>query len=214
MPVGSYPSDQVDDYWHALGQFIDGFAWIESEMQLLIWQETKVPADMAKAIFSGFRLDQAKDLINRAREASGKTEDKRLKRAFAQLTVITKARNDIVHYGATFVGEVFSVSNAIAAHVPNRIRETDVSPKVLLAMIADLYTIGNALSAYQQELLRPDLSPDWEPAVVKHFDEGIKRLHQFADAPWQYKPPQPPPQPTPRPSRPPKPKPLPASSQA
>jgi len=178
-------------YWRSLGEFIDVFSKIESELQVLIWQETKVPADMAKAIFSGFRIDQAKDLINRARESNGRPEEARLKRAFAQLTVITKARNDIVHYGAKFNGEAFAVSNDIAAHVPNRRRTFEVSPQILDAMINDLWTINCAIGAYKFSLALEEFGPDGMSSVP----EAIRVLQKAADVPWQYIQP-PPPQPT------------------
>jgi hypothetical protein len=185
MPVSTSTVEQSNNYWRALGELIDVFSKIESEMQALIWQETKVPADMAKAIFSGFRIDQAKDLINRAREANGRPEDERLRRAFAQLTLITKARNDIVHYGAKFDGQAFSVSNEIAAHVPNRHRKFEVSPTVLHAMITDLWTINCALGAYKFWLAIQEYGPDGMPNVVR----AIPVLQEYADEPWQYKPP-------------------------
>jgi hypothetical protein len=190
-----------DDYWHALGEFIQAFAEVEAEMQLLIWHETGVTGDMARAIFSGFRIDQAKDLINRVRETKGSGEDQRLKRAFAQLTLITKARNDIVHFGAKFVGDGFTVSNELAAHVPNRLRQFEVSPTTLRAMRDDIATIRYAITVAGLEISLLGASPQ----EVEAQEPIVQMFKNFADDAWRYKPPLPPQPKTPRQPHPPAP---------
>jgi hypothetical protein len=191
-------------YWRALGRFVDQFAKVESQLHTLLWQESEVNFSLAPAIFSGFRVDQAKDIINRIRQSKGRPESATLARAFSQLTIINKARNDILHYGANFDGTDFIVSTKLAAHIPERERKFSASPKTLQDMTIDLYTIQSALAAYSLEAIYQ--LPDVAEEQLASLTPVLEAFQKSADAPWQYKLDTPPP-PSRRPlGNPPKPK--------
>jgi hypothetical protein len=188
-------AQKLDDYYKALGLFVHTFAEVESQMQLVLWSEAKVTPDLAKALFSGVRIDLAKSLINRARESKGLADHALLSRAFTQLTIITKTRNDILHYGAVFNGDTFKVSTIMAAHIPERKREFQITPGMLNDMTEDLVSIAKALTAYRLEFLVDVLPKDH---LVKSGDRYITLFHKAALVPWRYKPAPPAPVRTPR----------------
>jgi hypothetical protein len=192
-PKGIEPStvtdvtEKYDGYWKALGRFIHAFSDAEAIVQMLLWTESAVTVDVARSIFSGARIDTAKGFITRLRESRGVGEHPQLKRAFDQLAVITRARNDIVHYGAKFDGTTFSVSNSLVAHIPERTRSFAVSPEIFEEMIADLGAIRSILGAYQLERMKET------PGAILAGDpqDVIDSLYRTGSAPWQYKPTQP-----------------------
>jgi hypothetical protein len=169
-------TEKFDGYFKALGRFAHQFAEMETVLQLALWIETAVPVAVARAIYSGVRMDQAKDFINRTRQAKGVPESERLARAFTQLGVIIKARNDILHYGARFDGTSFSVTNDLLAHVPSKARSTLVSVEILDDMLADLQVIKSAIFA---EVLNGD---------ARIPQDILEPMRQGADVPWRYKP--------------------------
>jgi hypothetical protein len=64
---------------------------------------------------------------------------------FAQFALITKIRNDILHYGAQFETlDVLLASNERDAHTPARLREIRITPYDLWSMNHDLHTSANA----------------------------------------------------------------------
>jgi hypothetical protein len=179
-----------DIYYRALGEFIDSFSEIERYVHILLCQEAAVNGIIGAAVFSGVRIDQAKDLINRIRQAKNLPIDQDLQRIFSQITVITKARNDIVHYGADFVDGGFIVSNLIAAHIPERKREFSANPQDLDDMTNDLKAIRCGISAYMLEdvmHVKDVRSREADDRLRKKINEYRK----YTDAPWRYKPPQP-----------------------
>lgn len=177
---------KIKAYWLALGTFIHKFSELERQMQLLLWQESNVSPVTAKAIFSGVKIDQAKDLINRVRATKGLGEDARLSRIFSQITVISGARNDIVHYGAEFNEPNFTVSNKFIAHIPERIRKFSSEPDDLYKLLHDLNIISAGLQIYALELAKAT------PGAISagNLDLFIAAIQPTADAPWLYKSPQ------------------------
>lgn len=155
-------------YWMALGRFLDDFAHVESMLQTLLWVKADTSEETARAVFSGVRIDGAKDFIRRIAESRGDQIDPVLTRAFGQLTVLTTLRNDVVHYGAPFdprAGTWVATNSRIA--MPGKARTTSVDPEALLNASLDLWTISYALSCF----IRPDLRHAWD---------------ELAQAPWRY----------------------------
>lgn len=163
-----------DDYHQALGEFISEFAFVEHLVFNLLRKEAAVSDEVAKAVFSGVRIDTARDFISRVHEARGTEKSAFLVRAFEQIGVITRIRNDIVHYGfaAERDGE-FIVSNWRVAHTARALRTHDIAPEVLRDMRMDLMQIGVALLIETN----PDLYRDTR-------DEAVA----FVSQPWRYKP--------------------------
>lgn len=167
------------DYFAGLGELIHTFAQVEAQLQYALWEEAGVSSEVAKAIFSGVRLDQGKDYINRLTDALGRPRDPLLARGFAQLTALNKARNDIVHYGARFEAGLMQVSTEIAAHTPDRIRITPISKEILEAMISDLLHIKWIIQIHMIGLQR-------------QTRDHARWVSEATERPWRYTPPQPP----------------------
>jgi hypothetical protein len=131
------------EYWEALGRFVDIFALVENNMQLTLWHLAKVKAPIAPAIFSGTRVDTASNLIRRISEAKewSQRRQARLTTLLTQLGEITRARNDLLHYGSLRSESGYEVTNLLYAHIPARIRTTKISRDILDAMADDLMTI-------------------------------------------------------------------------
>lgn len=165
-----------DAYMLALGEFISEFAWIEHLLFDLLRQEAGVDLLRAKALFSGVRIDAAKDLINRLHEVSEIERDPELVRAFAQIGVITRMRNDLVHYGSSGDPDVEQfVSNHRTAHTARALRESLVSAEILEAMRMDLVQISLILMEALQ----------WGGPLTRAKKAEYLEL---AGSPWRYKP--------------------------
>jgi len=185
-------------YWEALGQFVSRFAEIERAMQILLRSIAGVHDHVGKAVFSGVRADAAKDLINRTLDAKGdETTKAALKRHFEQFGIITKIRNDILHYGAQFDSlNRATISNAIVTHIPDRLRKFQITPDDLEDMTIDLNVIK--IGIYVALGLEYG-SKEW-----------LAHWYPLSQSPWLYKQPPPasqsgrPPKTPPKPPRPPK----------
>src|SRR5215207_9628422 len=58
----------VHSYWEALGRFVSTFSLVEANMQMALWQVVGVREPIAKAIFSGTRVEVAMSHIRRVSE--------------------------------------------------------------------------------------------------------------------------------------------------
>ena len=171
---------EMAPYWKALGQFVTEFAGIEATLQIVLWHFARVDFNIARAIFSGVKIDQGISFINRINQSIPleKTVLDEFEFVFTQLRAITSVRNDILHYGARNTGEnKLSVSNALFALTPAHIKETVVSPKMLMDMTTDLKKISAHLVKIKFSTFRP---------VPKSV---IEILAPFLTSSWLYKPP-------------------------
>lgn len=170
-----------EHYYLGLGRFIDKFAKIEICVQMLLWHLSEVHPRTAQAIFSGTKTDTAVSFIRRIFESRHEELPEILSNAFAQLSIISTVRNDLVHYGAQYDEEAKLIaSNALVA-LPGKERKIPISRRVLEHLWGDLVTIEYCLNAYFFSI-RPDLTT---PSVAEKYSEA-------AQTPWQYKqPPQP-----------------------
>jgi len=165
------PSD-LRQYVEALGQFVTMFSMVESRMQIALWRLAGVSPPLAPAIFSGTRMDAAIQHIKRISEATGWPKNQRalFDELSLQLGVINRTRNDLLHCGieGDDAGNLLT-SNALFAHIKERIRATKISAVILDQMSSDLLTIFGMLS-----LLIVDFSSFVLPAELQ------KRV-------WRYK---------------------------
>jgi hypothetical protein len=168
-------------YWRALGKFVDEFAAIETAIHILLMQRTNTPLDIARAVFSGVRIQEAMKLIGRVSEVrplDAKTKADQ-KYVFAQLNVITDFRNAILHYGArTITPSEFEVTNWLMALNESRQVKIRVSAKTLLQLVHDLRKIEVHLMA--RHMLR-------EPDLMLPFTRSELNL---LNASWRYIPPE------------------------
>lgn len=162
-------------FWQLLGQFVWLFSIVETNMKDLLWQQTKMHPQAARAVLSGVKIDTAMSLIRRLSDAEDWPKKKRseLEHVFRQLAIINSFRNDILHQQWNIEGRKITVSNALSVHIPERYRETSVSMSDLKRMIADLTWINFSLLYF------------WLGEDTRGFRGLLQRK------PWRYKPSQP-----------------------
>lgn len=175
----SYDSNEYD---LMLGRFVRAFSRVESNLLALLWHFGEIMPPIAPAILGGVRTDQGMSLINRIAESKKWKKSKRdkLTYVFNQLGQINKLRNDILHYGATPYGKKWKVTNQRVAHIPKRVRERIITPKILGFATHDLYVI-------EQHLVF---------MAYGHFMQGwaLTSWRRALKVAWLYKPPTPRPQ--------------------
>jgi hypothetical protein len=126
-------------------------------------------------VFSGVRIKEAISHVKRIYEAKDEPGFDLIKPAMDQLTDITNARNDILHYGAKFIdGEPKFVTNKRIAHKADRARQFPVSAEILGRMTADLAGIVTQIDFY--------LSYGAMPQIMFQGE-----FRQAFSEPWQYK---------------------------
>ena len=161
-------------YYEALGRFVHVFAKVEMAMAFTLWRYAKTQRKIARAIFSGVRVESAMSLIKRLTEVADISANDRqeLEYVFTQLGIINRARNDLIHYGA----EGSNVTNRLKALTDEPIRSFPISPTILDDMSADLNKI--IFHLHRNHMGRHTLLPN--------------RTLETLRAAWQYIPPSPP----------------------
>jgi hypothetical protein len=170
-------TDPKAPYYEALGRFVDMFAHVESAMAFTLWHYAKTPRNIARAVFSGVRVDAAIDLINRLiiTAVTDVSEDlqKELNYVFPQLKIINTARNDIYHYGVSGIADgTLGVTTRLKALTEDRVRTFPVSSSILNDMSADLDKI--ILHLYTGHMGLHPLLPTARLAILQD--------------PWRHKP--------------------------
>jgi hypothetical protein len=151
-----------------------------------------VTDDVGKAVAYGLRVDNAREMINRILDATGRPEVKqRLAGPFAQLGTISTMRNHIVHWGARETNRGLLISNERIAFTPEKMAFHPVSADDLKLMRGDLQRIFSLL------------------LIERYADEpkspfSADAVREVKARTWLYKRPQP----IPRRSKTPKPKPI------
>ena len=171
--------DREDEFLHALGRFVVNFSRAETALQAVLWHYAKTHETIARCLFSGVHIDVGMNYIRRIAEATNAPKEDRedLDRLFAQLRVINKVRNDILHHGihSDAEGNAF-LTNALLAHLPQNVTVMPISVEELNKMTTDVRQIVVTL-------------------IVRHAgrmpvqsDENRRALEEFVRAPWRYKP--------------------------
>jgi hypothetical protein len=118
---------------------------------------------MARAVFSGVRIQEAVSFIRRIMEIRPSKIPDGLDEVLAQLLTINDARNLILHHsvsGRYSKGRlVRSISNVDRALTPGRIKEIPISERILHSMTVDLFHIKTFLlheASLVTELLPPE----------------------------------------------------------
>jgi hypothetical protein len=128
-------------YWLALGRFIEQFALTETMVHFALRTISGVSLETARAIFSGVRMNAALGLITRLAETNRLPAalKRELADASAQLGLITRIRNDILHAENDLMenGDL-RLTNERAAHTSENLRIQCISAATLDDMTADL----------------------------------------------------------------------------
>lgn len=171
-------------YYEALGFFATEFAMTESALFFLLIAKSKVTMKVAKAVFSGARIDTVIDFLKRIQEANTGSRELGgdLDDVLSRLKSITTVRNDILHYG-TLDGDAFTrlVSNQFKALTQKHEKATQVTAQALMDMAADC-----------QKITVHVLAAIMPSAVLDAFGGGVPpAMTQRLQSPWRYKPLQP-----------------------
>lgn len=192
---GLFVPDETPEYlaahaeWcSALGTFLHTFAATEHHLRLLLFRYAKVTETVGRALFHSDRVAELKDAINRVLEATGRWDEKdAIEPFFAHLTVISGARNNLVHWGGhQLESGDYIVSNLHLAPF-DRGKGFRINADDIKAMTADLGDISAAL------------------LIARERAKLIGKVrfvipYQLPDA-WQYKPRPLPPLARPRPPK-------------
>lgn len=145
---------EVRAKWRSiLGEFIEEFAQTEHHLRRLLMRHAGVTEAIGRALFQSGRIAEMKDSINRILDATGNDKAKAgLDPFFAQLSVISSVRNNIMHWGGYQLssGE-FLVTNLHMAPVEKG-RGHRVSAADLEDMLWDLSTISAAFIIARQRV--------------------------------------------------------------
>jgi hypothetical protein len=115
---------RLQDYYTALGRFIDVFAKVELAVGFTLWHYAKTPYPVARVAFSATGLDAAMSSIKQLFKVIEIPQEKQneINWLFSQLSSIKKVRNDILHYGAINVPEGdAAITNAAKALTRDRV---------------------------------------------------------------------------------------------
>jgi hypothetical protein len=162
-------------YYEALGRFVQMFAEVEKVVTETLWAYSKTQTAVSKIIFAQTSIDQAAKFIKGLAAATGADEEKRidLDDILRQFNVIKKARNGILHYGASLIAEGrATVSNAWKAKAEPT--EFPVSPRSLSEMRDDLRKIIAHLGYRHLGRPRP------------RGTVGINTLEEILQRSWRY----------------------------
>ncbi|MBN9545003.1 MAG: hypothetical protein J0I19_05980 [Alphaproteobacteria bacterium] len=164
-----------EDYYIALGDFINTFSDVESQLVLALADFAKVDKKTAKALFSGVRVDQASDFIRRlgaVKKIKPKIFEELTKNLLPQIKVITDLRNDVIHYGARLQSIRLTINNQRGIG-RTQVRRYIVSAKMLESARMDLGMINLRLFMACNNEGPEDLPPPIRAAIF---------------GPWRYTP--------------------------
>ena len=161
-------------YWLALGKFIHNFAQLEASAFLLLREKAGLTQDVAGALLSGTKAEQAFNLLKRLYDAKGDEISESAQRALIQFGLINKARNEIVHHAPDLESGDFTVSNR-RKNIQSRAFIKEFTPEILEQMTNDVRTIYAAIHVWH-------IGPN-----AQAWDRHGRNWGELALAPWQYK---------------------------
>jgi hypothetical protein len=144
----------------------------------LSWH-AKTRHPIAKALFSGTRVEAASGFLRRLADADliENAEWEQLGPVLAQLRYVNDIRNAILHYGAQGVAAGRAlVADALRALTPERIRAFPISADILADLTYDCHKIYRDLIVHHSG----------RPALIGKHPE----LEAVLNSAWRYKPPQ------------------------
>lgn len=172
---------RLEEYYSALGRFIDMFAQVETAVTFTLWHYAKTPPDIGKIVFASAKIEVSSTFIKQLAAATGTPKEllDDLEYILQQLAIINGNRNHIVHYGASAIAEGQGfVTNAFKAK--GEPVTFPISPIALEEMTHDLRKISFHLR-YRH----------YSGAHVRN-GPGQEILQEVLRVPWRYKhPPQP-----------------------
>lgn len=170
---------RLQEYRLALGTFVEAFAQVEAAIFYALSWHAKTRHSIAKAIFSGTRVEQAASFMRRLADANliETAEWRELEPVLTQLHHINDIRNAILHYGAQGVAEGGRalIADALRALTVQKIRIFPISADILADLTYDCRKI------YRHLIVRHS----GRAAVVGKHPE----LEAVLEGAWRYEPP-------------------------
>ena len=171
--------NRLDNYYRALGKFINEFAKTEELLMLMLARATGLKHREAAAIFSGTRLRSGIDGIRRLHEAKDMAVSPALKEAFEQLASINTMRDRLVHWGIEPDGDQFIASNMLRAHAERVRRDIRISSTVIVNMTRDIHDIQKTLTLF---VLNTQGSDD----PIEGARDGLRHQCDPRERPWRF----------------------------
>ena len=176
LPVAT--SFETEKYWFSLGIFASRYAEVEFQINRLVRHYYGIDQNTANLLFFGaLRVDAALGHLQRLMAANRipASEHIEIDTLRQQLGLITRLRNDILHFGASSTEDGIVVTNAPYAHIEQRARTHIVSSELLDSSALDLVKIYLRLGI----IMSPDLGQN----------EYYRRFGKLLNEPWRYIPP-------------------------
>jgi hypothetical protein len=173
--LGTIPPEHTA-FWTELGRFISYYSIVEEQINFLVRKYYNISRRISNIAFGTLRYDAAVEHLNRLRHADLIPDDEwaEIGNLKDQMGLITRLRNDLVHYPASPTSKSeFVVSTKLWAYVENKIRMHIVSTQILDDATTDLFKIFMRLTI----LHRPG-----ERAAFEQLWGALLR------EPWRYKP--------------------------
>jgi len=175
-------SESQITFWTWLGWFIGQFSTLENVMQRTLWFYSGVDEPVAKALFSGIKIDASIQQIRFmiSEKPLDDLSSKALDHALRQAADINKVRNDLLHHGAFFViGEGDREEDLVISN--DRLLRTSGKLRRTLISALDLYKMGDDIRRINVIL----------HLVMQCYDQSQNQIEAELKQPWLYKPRQP-----------------------
>jgi hypothetical protein len=176
-------------YYAALGRFVSRFSQVETTLQTSLWIIARIKPPVAPAIFNGLKIEGCLQVIKRIADAKNwsAAKKKRLEEITNRLGPINRLRNDILHYGASInlsMEDAWLLSNKRYAHIPQKIRETLITPAILNDASSDLDKLFYLIIFLGLDDRGTKFSRSTKATLQKSFPAALGGA-------WLYKPPPP-----------------------
>lgn len=148
-------------YWQALGEFIELFASAEHVLFNYLSLYVNIHPQLAKALFSGFHVDQMISLIRRVWIVTPPDDMRdKLDDALSQFKAINDVRNSMVHNVSYVTSDKGRLSSNTRAMTVEHVKEFRVEPDILKDIIADTEKIRDHLIYTVMIIADPRNSPN------------------------------------------------------
>jgi hypothetical protein len=183
MPIDPAQTEEgkarLQEYRLALGTFVEAFAQVEAAIFYALSYHAKTRHPIAKALFSGTRVETAAGFLRRLADADliEAAEWQQLEPVLAQLHHVNDIRNAILHYGAQGIaaGRRAFVADGLRALTVEKMRVFPISADILADLTYDCHKI------YRHLIVRHS----GRPALIGKHPE----LEAVLEGAWRYIPP-------------------------
>ena len=180
-------------YYASLGGMIHNFSFVEQTLPWLLKVVSDVDKTIVDAIVYPQRIENGCQTIKRvikARKLSGSKIEEVLQ-TLAQLSIISKVRNDLLHLGAdvSMQTDTLSVHNRLTAFDPSALRITFLTNKNLMEMQHDLSLMVILWTCYDG-MHEAEIPPEHPSYYAAQTAAEVRSFIPLGTkVPWQFKQP-------------------------